>query len=189
LADQERQKLLEAAMEYVAANGLTDLSMRALAAEIGTSHRMLSHHFGSKAGLWVAIVREVERRQREIVAALEIDPEASEADRLRTIWRHFSDPSLAPNERLFFEVYGQALQGQPHTAELLEGIVDDWVEPAAEAAAAAGKPIEQARAEARLGVAITRGLLLDLLATGDRAAVDAALEHWIELREAAAGGA
>jgi hypothetical protein len=39
---------------------------------------------------------------------------------------------------------------------------------------------ERARAGARLGVAVTRGLLLDLLATGDRAAVDAAMEAYIE---------
>ncbi len=38
-----------------------------------------------------------------------------------------------------------------------------------------------ARAFARLGIAVTRGLLLDLLATGDRDGVDAAMEHWIAL--------
>jgi hypothetical protein len=32
---------------------------------------------------------------------------------------------------------------------------------------------------ARLGVAVVRGLLLDLLATGDRAGVDAAMERFI----------
>jgi hypothetical protein len=38
-----------------------------------------------------------------------------------------------------------------------------------------------ARAHGRLGIAVTRGLLLDLLATGDRAGVDAAVEAWIAL--------
>ena len=33
----------------------------------------------------------------------------------------------------------------------------------------------------RLGIAVLRGLLLDLLATGDREGVDAALEAWIAL--------
>ena len=42
-----------------------------------------------------------------------------------------------------------------------------------------------ARAEARLGVAVIRGLLLDLLATGDRAALDEAVERFILLAEAA----
>ena len=39
----------------------------------------------------------------------------------------------------------------------------------------------RARAAARLGVAMTRGLLLDLLATEDRAGVDDAMELFIEL--------
>ena len=37
-------------------------------------------------------------------------------------------------------------------------------------------PADVARVHARLGVAVVRGLLLDLLATGDRGGVDAALE-------------
>jgi hypothetical protein len=36
-----------------------------------------------------------------------------------------------------------------------------------------------ARAHARLGIAVTRGLLLDLVATGDVDGVDAAMEAFI----------
>ena len=53
-------------------------------------------------------------------------------DVMRQWWAHISDESLWANERLFFEVYGQALQGRPGTVELLDGIVDSWIEPAAE---------------------------------------------------------
>src|SRR5207245_5384475 len=141
------------------------LSLRRLAERVGTSHRMLIHHFGSKEGLWVAIVREVERRQIAAVADLVPDPEASFAEATRAWWRHISDPSLWPNERLFFEVYGQALQGRPHTTKVLDGIVEQWVEPGAQLSIARGVPPALARAQARLGVALTRGLLLDLLAT------------------------
>jgi hypothetical protein len=42
-------------------------------------------------------------------------------------------------------------------------------------------PPDEARADARLGLAVTRGLLLDLLATGDAAAVDAAMERFTAL--------
>jgi AcrR family transcriptional regulator len=176
-----RQRLLEAAIDYVAGHGLTDLSLRRLAAELGTSHRMLIHHFGSRDGLWVAIVREVERRQLAAIADLVPDPTDSFADAMRAWWRHISDPSLWPNERLFFEIYGQALQGRPAAEELLDGIVDSWLEPATEMGVAMGLPRATAEASARLGIAVTRGLLLDLLATKDRERVDAALEHWIEL--------
>jgi AcrR family transcriptional regulator len=176
-----RERLLDAAIEYVAGHGLTDLSLRGLAAELGTSHRMLSHHFGSKEGLWVAIVQEVERRQRETVRDLVPDPSIPVDEAMRAWWRHISDPGMWANERLFFEIYGQALQGRAPASELLDGVVDSWVEPIAEMLAGIGVPADDARALARLGVAVTRGLLLDLLATGDREAVDAAMEQWITL--------
>ena len=79
-----RQELLEAAIDHVAEHGLTDLSLRGLAAELGTSHRMLSHHFGSKDGLWVAIIQEVERRQLEVLADLVPDPTVGPASRSST---------------------------------------------------------------------------------------------------------
>ena len=176
-----RQELLDAAIEHVSEHGLTDLSLRSLAAALGTSHRMLIHHFGSKEGLWVAIVQEVERRQLAVLADLVPDPATSMADSMRSWWAHISDPSLWPNERLFFEVYGQALGGNPAAGALLDGIVESWVGPTAEAAVAYGIPAEEARAFARLGLAVTRGLLLDLLATEDRAGVDEAMERWIAL--------
>jgi AcrR family transcriptional regulator len=178
-----RQRLLEQAIDYVAGHGLTDLSLRRLAEELGTSHRMLIHHFGSKDALWVAIVREVERRQIDAVADLPADRSISFAEATRAWWRHISDPALWPNERLFFEVYGQGLHGRRPAVDMLDGIVDSWVEPAAAIAVELGLEPELAVPFARLGIAVTRGLLLDLLATGDREAVDAALEHWIRLNE------
>jgi AcrR family transcriptional regulator len=176
-----RQRLLDGAIEYVAEHGLADVSLRTLAAALGTSHRMLIHHFGSKERLWVEIVRTVEARQRELLGALLPDRERPVAEAMRAWWRHISDPALWPNERLFFEIYGQALQGRPHTTELLDGIVDDWLGPVTEINLSLGVPRPLARAHARLGVAVTRGLLLDLLATQDTAAVDAAMEAFIDV--------
>src|SRR5690606_21167739 len=65
-----RAGLLAAAVEYVATHGIGERSLRQIAAALGTSHRMLIYHFGSKEGLLVEVVREVERRQRELLAAL-----------------------------------------------------------------------------------------------------------------------
>jgi AcrR family transcriptional regulator len=175
-----RDRLLEGAIDYVAANGITDLSLRQLAAALGTSHRMLIHHFGSKEGLWVAIVREVEARQRavlaEMIPAIEGQP-VEEA--MRAWWRHISDPSLWANERLFYELYGQAIQGRPHTVEMLDGIIEDWLEPAVQINMALGLGAEAARAHARLGIAVTRGLLLDFVAALDIEGVDAAMDAFI----------
>jgi len=176
-----RERLLEGAIDYVARHGLSDVSLRTLAAALGTSHRMLIHHFGSKERLWVEIVRTVEARQRELLGQILPDADQPVAEAMRAWWKHISDPSLWPNERLFFEIYGQALQGRAHTTELLDGIVDDWLDPVTEINVTLGVPRDLARAHARLGVAVTRGLLLDLLATREIAEVDAAMEAFIDL--------
>ena len=141
---------------------------------------MLIYHFGSREGLLIEVIRTVEEQQRAALAAIaRQDADAPPAEIMRRMWARVADPALWPNERLFFEVYAQALQGSPHAVPLLDGIVDAWVEPLA-ALVAPGPPARaEARAEARLGVAVVRGLLLDLLATGDRAAVDAAMERYI----------
>ena len=97
------------------------------------------------------------------------------------MWLRFTDPALGPHERLFFEIYGQALQGRPGAVELLDGIVDAWVEPAAASSVAHGLAPDVARTDARLNVAVVRGLLLDWLASGDRAGVDAAFERYVSL--------
>ena len=180
-----RERLLHKAIAHITDRGLSDLSLRELAAAIGTSHRMLIHHFGSKEGLWVEVIRAVEEQQRAALPEIVPDPSADPAEAMRAWWRHISDPSLWPNERLFFEIYGQALQGRPGTTELLDGIVDSWLGPATDINMAQGMDRATAEAVGRLGIAVTRGLLLDLLATGDREGVDQAVETWIALNEAA----
>ena len=182
-----RQELLDAAIDHVAQTGLVDLSLRGLAAGLGTSHRMLIHHFGSKQGLWVAIVQEVERRQISAMAEATAGPSLGLGEILRARWQAISDPSLWANERLFFEVYARALRGAPGTEGFLDEIVESWVAPGAELVEAFGVPSEDSRAFARLGVAVVRGLLLDLIATADRDEVDAAMELWISSTERAFG--
>src|SRR5580693_2298502 len=123
-AEPPRARLLAAAVEYLQAHGVGDLSLRGLAAAIGTSHRMLIYHFGSKEDLLIEVIRGVEEDQRQRLAELDIDPSRSPTEILRQLWHHLSDPALWPNERLFFEMYGQALQGRPHTAHFLDDIVE-----------------------------------------------------------------
>jgi AcrR family transcriptional regulator len=182
-----RERLLAAAIEHVSRHGVGEISLRGLAAALGTSHRMLIYHFGSREALLIEVIRTVEEQQRAALAATLQDSDASPAEIMRRMWARVADPALWPNERLFFEVYAQALQGSPHALPLLDGIVDAWVEPLA-ALVAPGRPQAEARAEARLGVAVVRGLLLDLLATGDREAVDAAMERYIAAIAPAARG-
>ncbi|WBO68556.1 TetR/AcrR family transcriptional regulator [Streptomyces camelliae] len=176
-----RAQLVAAAVDHVTAHGIADLSLRRLGAAIGVSHRMLIHYFGSKEQLLVEIVRTSERCRRDQLSRLRTEPGLSPADVARRLWRQLTDPALAGQERLFFEICGHALRGRPEAVPVLDGLVTDWLEPLVAAETAAGVDPVTARSRARLGLATVRGLLLDLLATGDRAGVDAAMEEFLRL--------
>ena len=47
--------LLDQVVDHFVAEGMGDLSLRKIAAAIGTSHRMLLYHFGSREGLLAAV--------------------------------------------------------------------------------------------------------------------------------------
>lgn len=151
----------------VAAAGIGDRSLRDLAAAVGTSHRMLLHHFGSRDELMLAIVSAVEQRQMDLMSELPPDP----ADAVAAMWAQLRRPELRALERLFFECYARGVQGEEPFARMLPGAVDDWLAQAGDA-----EP-----AMMRLGLAVARGLLLDLVATGDLAGVDAAAATFAEL--------
>jgi AcrR family transcriptional regulator len=178
-APPARERLLRSAIDYLGARGITELSLRELAEALGTSHRMLIYHFGSKEGLFTEVVQAVERSQRELWDQLLADPELGPAQRSLRLWQGVSDPAVAPHARLFFELYGQALQGREPAAGLLRGDVESWLALSEATLSEAGYDREQARTTARLGLAVVRGLLLDLLATGQRDEVDAAFELFL----------
>ena len=178
-----RERLLAAALAYVTEHGIGDVGFRELARALGTTHRMLGYHFGSKDGLLVEIVRTVEQRQRDALASLATDDELSPVDQMRRMAERLVDPTLWPNERLFFELYGQALQGRTYAADLLPEVVTAWVEPLAEISRRLGTSNEDAPALARLLLAVARGLLLDLMATGDEAIVRRAAELFFDQLE------
>ena len=167
-----RQQLLDALVDEFADGGIGDRSLRDVAAAVDTSHRMLLHHFASRDEMLLAIVDEVERRQMAILADLPTDP----ADGFAAMWANLCRRELRPFERLFFECYSRGAQGEEPFARMVPGAVDAWLAEADKKAGGAGYP-----ALIRLGIAVTRGLLLDLVATDDDAGVTAAAQAFVDL--------
>jgi AcrR family transcriptional regulator len=164
--------LLQAVIDTMAETGIGARSLRDVAIAAGTSHRMLLHHFGSREELLVAVVEEVERQQRDSLATLPDGPLVA----AQTMWANLRAPELRPLERLFFECYARAAQGEEPFTRLLPGAIDTWMAAVSERApAGVDLPL------IRLGLAVTRGLLLDLVATGDETAVDAAYGRFLAL--------
>ncbi len=174
-----RDALLERAIGHFAAHGIGDTSLRALAEAIGTSHRMLIYHFGSREGLLAAVVDTVEEGARQTLARMveeaRTDPDPLDAG-LR-FWRLVTDDALIYGP-LFFELSSHAMLGLPHAADLRGRLVTTWLDALASMWRARGVPARRARTQARLDLAVARGLLHDLLLTGDRRGVDAAMRQY-----------
>ena len=67
---ERRRELLDAVIAAFAGGGIGRRPLRELAEAVGTSHRMLLHHFGSRDELIVAVVQEMDRRQAVFLGEL-----------------------------------------------------------------------------------------------------------------------
>lgn len=179
-----RERLLERIIAYVTENGVTDLSLRPLAAAVGSSPRVLLYHFGSKEDLVTTVLRRAGERQRALVAQLRTK-HAGSIDGCREMWTAISDPHALPIFRLFFEVYALALRDRERYAAFLSNFVAPWLKLIGDPLVQAGWERPDADAFGTYIVAAFRGFLLDLCATGERARVDRAVELWLTTLSAA----
>ena len=133
-----REHLLARAVAWFGEHGVGDTSLRTLAAGIGTSHRMLNYHFGSRAGLLGAVVETVERGEQDALrelAATHDDP--FEAGAL--FWTRVADRAevFAP---LFFELSTHAMRREPHAEPLRRWLGVGWGEALREVYEGLGLP-------------------------------------------------
>jgi AcrR family transcriptional regulator len=165
-----RDALLGRIIDDVAANGLGDRSLRDLAAAVGTSHRLLLYHFSSRSGLVAAIVEQVEATQRASFAAL-VTRTGSSAALIRALWKQVSADDSLPFVRLFFEL-SRYVDSDVGTVALTA----PWLADTKVMTRRLGVAFDAV--QVRLGIAVVRGLLLDVLA-GERRQATAALERFI----------
>ncbi len=183
-----RDRLLDAAIDHFGRHGIGDTSLRGIAEAVGTSHRMLIYHFGSREGLLAEVTRAVEARQRAVMTAT-YDTDLPPLEAAAKYWEETVEATLRYGP-LFFELAAHAMQGKEHAAVLREELIASWLPQVTELCRALGIPDDQAETHARLALGAARGLLLDLLVTGARAEVARAADllDRLLLMSAAAGG-
>ena len=180
--EDRRAKLLDEVADYILNNGLADLSLRPLATAIDTSPRMLLYFFGSKERLIAEALAHIRVREQIDFKRAVSKPRAP--DRLESLlrdWRSSASPRRQEYSRLFFEVYGLALQNPEQFPGFLERALGDWLPLFEQAFAAAGVSSAPAKTLATLALGAVRGLHLDLLATGDRKRTEAAFREMLRL--------
>jgi len=168
-----RERLRNQAVDYVLSYGVGDLALRPLAKALKTSARMLVYHFGSREGLMREILAGLRERGDTLIRAwfqAGKNPRTL-SEFLRWYWQWMSAPRAQPAVRLIFELYALALRNPRDYPGVLEAPLAYWKKLTKKA----GFRWEFEGAEATLLLAATRGLLLDLCATGDRARVGRAM--------------
>jgi len=166
------------AIGHFAEHGVGDTSLRALAEAIGTSHRMLIYHFGSRDGLLTAVVEVLEQGEKDTLLAMTGADAADGRELAWRYWQHAAD-SVEVYGPLFYELAAHAMHQDDLDAPLRRENAAMWVEALATMWRRNGLlSEEEAIATARLNLAVGRGLLQDLLLTHDRRAVDVAMARW-----------
>ena len=173
-----RDDLLERVVTYVLQNGISDMQLRPLAKAVGSSPRGMLYHFTSKEQLVTAVLERAGERQRALFETLPRDA-ASYALTVRAAWSVLSAPENEGIFRLFFEVYGLALQDPQRFPGFLERAVENWLAYLERPALRDGYAPEDARAIATVLLAGFRGFLLDLCTTRDHRRLARAVELWI----------
>jgi AcrR family transcriptional regulator len=117
---RRREEWTGEATDYVLQHGLIGLSLRPLAAALGTSDRMLLYHFGTKDELVASLLRHSNDRS---VGELDALP-ASEGMRaaVHDLWAAMRSPTLQPCARLYVEASALGLLGrEPYASVVREG--------------------------------------------------------------------
>ena len=177
-----RQELLDRIVDYLAAHGLAHVTLRPLATALGVSINRLVHHFGSKEELIATALGRVVELQAEVQDEwMRRDPDITLAELHRKWWRWMnSSPENLALVRLGYEAAAldttiSGLPGEVRADQLAvwrrgfeKMLVNEGLEP------------ELARVEASIQKVLFTGIVIELLATGDKKRLTQTLETSLE---------
>jgi AcrR family transcriptional regulator len=167
-----RDRILDACVDYALAHGLPD-RLEPFAAATGTSTRMLIYHFGTRDALLRETLKRARRRQRDFFGEL-VSPRPDEPylSTLRQAWRVMTGPAGRPYLSMFGKLRDNAEQ------QLWPGFrreaTTDWLQPFEDGMRSIGRP-----ELATLVLAVVRGLIMDIEATGDVSRADQAFDDFL----------
>jgi AcrR family transcriptional regulator len=175
----ERKKELQAAaLHYLLEHGVANVSLRPMAAKLGTSPRILMFHFKSKEGLLQDVLGELHARlQTSFATMASADSGPRHSALLKRFWQWATSKKNFPYLRLLYEVQVIAAQNPAEYARYLKKVSMDWQAISLQSLS------ESIRTEpvATLCVAVFDGLFLELMSTGDRSRLTRALDHFISM--------
>jgi AcrR family transcriptional regulator len=177
-----QRELLELTYAYALEHGLTDLSLRPLAAAVGSSTRVLQFLFGSKDELVRAVLERARQDEENLLARLRAEVARPESVSMGVVvgelWAWMAAPERRPLMRLWVESYAQSLIAPDGPwAEFAHRTVIDWLVMLDQFST--GTTETERATRSTLALLTLRGALLDLVATDDYARIDLAVQQHI----------
>jgi AcrR family transcriptional regulator len=134
---------------------------------------MLIYHFGTRDGLLREILRQARQRQLDAFTdLLRVRPEESYTVTLSQAWAAMTGPQGQPYLRMFSRL--NDIAGEPLWPGFRRAATTDWLAPLEDGMRSLGRP-----QLATVVLAVIRGLLMDLDATGDTARTDQAFHDFL----------
>jgi AcrR family transcriptional regulator len=162
-----KQRLLDRCTDHALEHGLPD-RLEPLATAVGTSARMLVYHFGTRDALLRAVLEHARQRQLDTFGdLLRARPGQPYTTTLAEAWTAMTGPAGQPFLRMFGQWRDSA--ARQLWPDLRRAATTDWLGPLEDGLRTIGRP-----ELATLVLAVIRGLLMDLDATGDTARTDRA---------------
>jgi AcrR family transcriptional regulator len=179
-----KEGLTQATLKHVLEHGIADLSLRKLASVFGTGHRTFTYHFGSKEELMDSLLEALESTHAAALRDLERDPSISPDEALLRTWDFITQPRMFAYGRLALEMFAMAFRERPGSTAIFSTFGRAWIDPLIEFSRRSGVSADRAEVDGQIALALMRGLLLELSATGDHARARSALEAFLQQRKA-----
>jgi len=171
-----KEELLHAAIAYLLEHGIANASLRPMAAQLGTSPRILMFHFRSKERLLQQVMEEIQTSlQSSFVRTSRSGRKA--VPPLKRFWWWATGKKNLPYLRLLYEAQIIAAQNPKVYGPYLQKVSRDWQDVALRTLSQSLQSEEMAI----LCIAVFDGLLLEMIMTGERSRLTGALDKFIAL--------
>ncbi|MGC5247441.1 TetR/AcrR family transcriptional regulator [Gordonia sp. DT219] len=164
----ERDRLMDLVIDLILDQGLIDLSLSAIAREIGSNNRMLLYYFGSREALLdEASLAAFDRFPRLHNLFDGIEGPGPLRDRLIDAWDDLGHPDNHEFLRLYFQRFGIAMREPGRWKIFIERVGQEWLLRLAEVLRREGYQPADATITATGIVALWRGLQMLVLSGVD----------------------
>lgn len=174
-----RPAILAACAQVAMAGNLRDLSLKHLSQAVHVSPRMLIYHFGSAEALISETLIRVQQLMRDQLQSRLVQDRSRDARNvLQALWDHCTSAEMLPFFRSYYFFIGETLGRPGHNAEFIEFSIDSlrgWIK-----ACLAGHRPGLSELDCSIVSGVLRGLLIDVLATGDRRRTTAAYRAFLD---------